>query len=589
MGRDVMSRSWSLFFFIGLCFPLIFGGAQGHAWELDLNAHMLWHYEWYGQTGDRGFFGPYNVDSGNGTRTGNFNFWNGGQFDTNISSSAQAGWSYFEVEWEPVFKLNPAMRVNAKYRLASYGEPVSEDYLTQNSPGMNTAMSDGQWTLFWITVQTPWGQFVLGKRPWSFGVGVQYDGADMGYSSATTESMLLSAPFGPFDIGLAYYPFRFAGTSGIHSISEAYGDPYNLPEYTRFDGTNTTSVPGQYFSRADGGGTFSRDVLGFIQYQDGASQLGALGSYGSFHIGPEALIDDPANPLQGRLVAQDTSIFHGTVFAKYNNSRFFFNAEAAWLYWTDKWNPGANQALPPGVTSKSQYIEQWRYAMEFGWMVGPAKLSLFQFWSPGPDRRNGILIDKQSAAFVRHPNYDRQLGNHLLFKPYSWIMARDYGSGLDAYNLSGWGYMRDAFVLAARLDYAVAANLNVCVSFMHADRTSNGYGYGIIGPNAGAGGFGNTPDGNININYNRYPASPNIPVRSLGWEVMGRVDWKLIEQWLFTANVSYWQPGDWFGYACIDRSVPGWETGTAANLYGTRPNKIIDPVIGGEFMLKFNF
>lgn len=51
---------------------MILGAAQGHAWELDLNAHMLWHYEWYGQTGDRGFFGPYNVDSGNGTRDRKF-------------------------------------------------------------------------------------------------------------------------------------------------------------------------------------------------------------------------------------------------------------------------------------------------------------------------------------------------------------------------------------------------------------------------------------------------------------------------------------------------------------------------------------
>ena len=118
---------------------------------------MLWHYEWYGQSGSRGFFGPYNVDNGGGTLAGNFNFWNGGQFDTNITTSAKAGWSFFEVEWEPTFHITPAMRINAKYRIASYGEPVSEDYLTQNSPGINTAMSDGQWTLFWVTVQTPMG------------------------------------------------------------------------------------------------------------------------------------------------------------------------------------------------------------------------------------------------------------------------------------------------------------------------------------------------------------------------------------------------------------------------------------------------
>jgi hypothetical protein len=544
---------------------------------------MFWHYEWYGQTGSSGFFGPYNVDNGGGTRTGNFNFWNGGQFDTNVSTSAKAGWSYFEVEFEPTFQLNPAMRINAKYRLASYGEPVSEDYLTQNSPGINTAITDGQWTLFWATVQTPWGQFVLGKRPWAFGIGVQYDGADLGHSSATTESMLINVPFGPLDIGLAYYPFRFVGTSSIQAIADELGDPYNLPQYLRASGT---VVPGQYYSRADGGGTFSKDVLGFVQYMDGPLHMGILGTYGSYHIGPEALIDDPNDPLVTRLVAQDSEVIHGTIFAKYNNGRFFFNGEAAWVYWTDRWHADPNQAI--GLPNP-RYVEQWRYATEWGWLMGPASLSLLQFWSPGPDRRNGTLIGKQPALFVRHPDYDRTLGNHVLFKPYSWLLARDYGSGLNAYGLSGWGYMRDAFVLAARLDYAVAANLNVCLSYMRAERTSNGYSWGCIGPNAGRGAFSRTPDGNIDLNLNRYPDSPNIPDASLGWEIMGRIDWKLLEQWLFTVNVAYWQPGAWFSYACIDRSVPGWETGTTANLFGTKPMKAIDPVIGGEFALRFDF
>ena len=91
--------------------------------------------------------------------------------------------------------------------------------------------------------------------------------------------------------------------------------------------------------------------------------------------------------------------------------------------------------------------------------------------------------------------------------------------------------MRDAFVLAARFDYAVAANLNVFLSFLRAERTSNGYSWGCIGPNAGLGAFPATPDGNINLNLNRYPASPNIPDGSLGAEIMLGLDWKLLEQW----------------------------------------------------------
>ena len=149
--------------------------------------------------------------------------------------------------------------------------------------------------------------------------------------------------------------------------------------------------------------------------------------------------------------------------------------------------------------------------------------------------------------------------------------------------------MRDAFVFAARFDYAVAANLNVSLSFLRAERTSNGYSWGCIGPNAGLGAFPATPDGNININLNRYPASPNIPDRSLGSEIMLGLDWKLLEQLFLGITFAYWQPGAWFTYACVDRSVPGWETGTAANLFGTSPMKDIDPVVGGEFLLTVRF
>lgn len=199
------------------------------------------------------------------------------------------------------------------------------------------------------------------------------------------------------------------------------------------------------------------------------------------------------------------------------------------------------------------------------------------------------MIDKQPALFVHHPNYDRRLGNHGLFKSYSYLLARDYGSGLNAYTQTGWGYMRDAFVLAARLDYAVAANLNLGMSILKADRTSKGYSWGCIGPNAGVGAFPETPDGNVDFNLNRYSDSPNIPETSLGYEAQFSVYWGILEQMTLGLTAAYWQPGAWFSYACIDRSIQGWERGNAGNNYGTRPMRSIDPVVGGEFFLKFDF
>jgi hypothetical protein len=560
---------------LGMC--ILFFASAAFAWEFQLTGAFNWTHEWYSQQGSKGFFGPYDVDNGTGTRSANLNFWNGGQFDTNISTSKDAKWSYFNVEFLPQIKINEAIRLSGKCRLGTYGDPAASDYHTQDAPGINQAFSEGQWTMFWVTAQTPVGGFGIGKRQWTFGNALQYDGED----AATTESVVLVAPYGPLDIGIAFYPYRFAGSSSISAY--AADDPYNLPGYPTIGGT---VLPGQYFSRADGSGSFSKDFLAFLIYHAGPIQVGILGSYGSYHIGSEALLIDPANPPVFPLVAQDSDIFHGTTYLKYNNGRFFLNAEAAWLYWTDRYHSDPNAFISP---PNPQYVEQWRYMMEFGAMVGPAKLSFLYAWTPGPDRRNGILIGKQPAAFVRHGNFDREFGNFDVFRPYGYMFGYNYGAGLNAYNLNGDGYVRDACVLAARLDYAAASNLNLFGTFFYVNRTSHGYSWGCIGPNAGLGAFTATPDGNVSFSFNRYAASPNIPDTALGYEIDTGFDWKLLEGWTAGLLVAYWQPGKWFSYACVDRSVPGWETGTAGNSFGTRPNRSVDPVIGGQFTLIFGF
>ena len=232
--------------------------------------------------------------------------------------------------------------------------------------------------------------------------------------------------------------------------------------------------------------------------------------------------------------------------------------------------------------------------VELGLYSGPAKLTFLHAWTPGPDRRglNGTMtmIDKQPAAFVRHDTFDTHLGNFDVFAPYSCLFGYNYGSGLNAYNLSGDGYVRDASVLAARLDYAVAANLNVFGSIFYANRTSNGYSWGCLGPNAGEGVFSDAEaDGNVDLNINRYTTSPNIPDTALGYEVDMGFEWNLLEQWTLGVVFAYWQPGKWFSYACIDRSVANWPSGTAVNNYGTRPGKTIDPIIGGSVDMTFEF
>jgi hypothetical protein len=83
--------------------------------------------------------------------------------------------------------------------------------------------------------------------------------------------------------------------------------------------------------------------------------------------------------------------------------------------------------------------------------------------------------------------------------------------------------------------------------------------------------------------------SPAIPDDSLGWEVNLGVDWKLLDWWNVGLSAAYWQPGRWYNYACIDRSVQGWNTPTQANSWGVNPDRKIDPIVGFNASLSVNF
>ena len=265
----------------------------------------------------------------------------------------------------------------------------------------------------------PWGVLGVGKRPWKFGTALQYDGSD----SLTTESISLTAPYGPFDIGIAYYPFRFAGRSGILGNTTplntpAYGDPYDLPGYIDPD-DNTNKPSGQYYSRADRSGAFSNDFLVYLNYSIGPVSAGVLGAYGSYHIGPEANLRGPGAGYIHQRYSQSLCpwmrICSTGPYMKNTTMEGFFSIRN-WRGYTGRIGSAVIQlreaafcpcllrgTLTFPAQPQTRYIEQLRAAIETGLMCGPAKISFLSVWTPGPDRRNGAYIDRQPAAFVRHP------------------------------------------------------------------------------------------------------------------------------------------------------------------------------------------
>ncbi|MFH0823647.1 MAG: hypothetical protein V2B18_12915, partial [Pseudomonadota bacterium] len=280
-------------------------------------------------------------------------------------------------------------------------------------------------------------------------------------------------------------------------------------------------------------------------------------------------------------VPYDDVIRHGCVYLKYSNGTFFLNTEAA--YW--------NESITL-VGAAPLYNESWRGMLETGAVVGPGKASLLFAFMPGADRRNGALIDRQpyvqgtpNAAFT-------------VFQPYTYLLGYAYGSGVNAFDLNRQGYINEALVIAGRLDYAVAANLNVFGSFLWAERSSNGHGWGFIRPaqrsaaarvvNAGGNGADQatwTPY----VNYKENPGAPTIPDSGLGWEAMAGIDWNLLEKFRFSVQGSFWQPGKWFNYACIDKNVSGWDVPAAGNRWGINPDRAIDPVVAAQVEIRTDF
>jgi hypothetical protein len=394
--------------------------------------------------------------------------------------------------------------------------------------------------MLWLSAQTPWGIFVVGKRPFTVGCGLQYNGEE----DLTAESTLLVVPYGPFSFGGGFYPMRRGDTAA-----------YN----TDWDKTAHRNHP-----------------LGFVHYNAGNLSMGVGGEYIAIHLGPEtAAADGVLTPQQVRQTYNtcDSVQHDGWAFMKYNNGRFFFNAELDWFNRrrTYQVNLRGNGRAP-------DYVESLRHMVEAGSVVGPGKLTFLYAHLPGHDRRNGVMIDRQPWIAA--------LGNTGVFTPYSYLLGFNYGAGVDAFNLNGDGYINDACVLAGRLDYAVAANLNLYGTFMWADRVSKSWAWGSIRLDPVA------ADGSVEIDPAGFAAAgvaPSIPDNNLGWEVNVGADWQILEGLTFGMLGAYWQPGKWWNYACIDRSVAGWDNPNAGNNWGARPDRTIDPVMSFAFTVAGDF
>jgi hypothetical protein len=605
-------RVWLLAAVLGLSISLL--AAPAGAWEFLMDGAFTWEWDYRSQGGNSGFFGPYDQDAGAGAGLPAAGFYaplNGwfGEQANNFVSGHDAAWNVIYMSTNMEIRLNPAVRVRGNYYIGEWQQSFSTDFTTNTDigfgelvasqelnskySGIQRSFSPGYWNTLWMTAELPWGVVALGKRKSTFGMGMYYNGEE----SRSSESLALVVPYGPLRLSISFYPARRAtATNNYSNGGVAAATPVNTAGYYNqdFDKNN---------------GRWWDTTLPSITYRNGPLELGFL-------INPFHSTQSGEGILNTSAVRQTTSYqerddLYGVAYGKYNNGRFFFNAELDWFHETNrnrrKLAAGNVTADPAG--SRDTYIENWRAVAEGGVLCGPAKLSLMYGWAAGPDRRGGAQIDRTGlvTAAGRAGNNVRRgssFSNTGLYRPYSLLMVYSYGLGTHINGDTGNGYVEDASTYAARLDYAVASNLNVYTSFFWADRVSrSGYGWGFIKPirptalalPATQGGGTVIPAGTVLLFHDTTRAgAPSIPDTNLGWEIGAGCDWKLLEGLTMNFSSSYWQPGQWFSWACVDKTVTNWATTTGVGtsnpaLWGINPNKQIDPIFGIELKVTGDF
>ncbi|MDQ7782664.1 MAG: hypothetical protein RDU20_07285 [Desulfomonilaceae bacterium] len=570
-------RSVAVAVMVGLL--LCVSGSQARAWEFAMDGAFTFELEEMGQTGRNGFFGPYDVDAGSGVQLPGFyapyNFWIGSPDvgTPGVVSGSDAGWNtqYMGVNME--LRMNKALRIRGLYYIGAWnpdgtGLLVASEYLNQSFPGIQQSFSPGYWNTLWLTAQLPWGQVAFGKRPSAWGTGLSWNGDE----SRSSESLALRTFYGPLSFQISFYPSRRGNVGSV-----------------------------QYYNRdVDKSNSRLWDItIPNLVYRCGPIDLGVQYVLINRHSGGEAFVPDPGGNPAARLTQnyRDRDDLYSGVYFKYYNGRFFFNSEVTWYEQTTR-NRRKIAGGGPAPGTRDDYIEHWRYVVEASVLAGPARVALLHAWLQGDDRRGGQFLNGVQApgnvTYIdrRGSLRSNSFANSGLFRPYSLILAYQYGTGMFINGDTGNGYMEDAVVFAARADYALAANLNVYGTFFWAERQSkSGFGWGAIAPDTGA------SDGSIvmrgTANADRVGA-PNIPDTALGWEIDLGFDWKLLEGLVVSSTLGYWQPGAWYKFACIDKSVVNWGVAGAPGStnpadWGINPNRSIDPVwqwqilVNGEF------
>lgn len=611
------------------------------SYELSLTGEAEWRYTYVSRTGPHDLFGNADLAqkrNANATSIG----LSGAQaqavrVEGFSSKGSDASWAEQRFFFFPEFRLNRAIRlrthlafqgnVNANYRGGGANWATNPHYsgwilMDSRDSYTGTGLAVPVVRAFWATVHTPMGILTIGTRPAIFGMGTLVHEQD-----SYARSMALITPYGPFTFVVSQY---------LHDPGLQRTDPN--------DDRNARKTPLTINSALDQNQTYGWNTSVATRFQQGPLDCGALfyllsrdghkwlgqpsGTYQDDRMASgviQILTMWPAYGTGGALPAMpivggDCRIYTGIAYVKYLHERLFLNAEYDFI----KLDTVRNGGRPI-----YGYAQAW--GVELGVFSGPAKVTLAHFYRSGHDRRGGSFNLASPLGAAPYPGGTVFVSDRLdhflaLFlgggdsplRPYNYLMGL-YGTGNNSFTSTGVPTYEDFLCYAARVDYAVAANVNLFGTFMKAERASNTstpvgfyngswaqgwpdpadqsnspgagtfYGFGGIFPWTGSSPF---PFGA----YSTGPPVPNVPDNDLGWEANAGFEWKLLENMTWKFRLAFWKPGAWFAWAYQDltSSVESHNPVPDGRLNGrlqgsVSPNRAISPLFALQSSLLFEF
>jgi len=546
------------------------------AWEFSMKGEYEFRLRYFGRTGVDDIFGNANLQEGAvgflgwappGIGLAGPNIWNTNIFNRTAAgpdTAAGAGWriarggfsaygsdAFYNdqrLTLRPTIRVNKAIRVfgvynvgglRNKYAPVRFANPIYipiERYgVLQTSDAAYDTAAIGSWEQVRSTIYVPWGVFSIGFKDFPLGTG-----ATLGYNTRA-ESFLTVVPYGPFRLLGAIWLARSA-------VSASYA--------TRPDGDE----------KAD-------QFWGFIATYDNADfDMGAGTIQRRYHA-------NQAQVNNGR----DGSIEFYMVYFKYNNGRWFANAEYVWFTLTR--TPAVDTPPPAGITGDARdfYGEGYHFFAESGFVMGPLKFTAVAAIASGPVQSAGTIFGFPPPAKTYMPFAI----NYQAMEPYEWLMFNTYGGGNQEFNSfflpsDGHGMMSDGYCFAGRIDFAVACNLNVWGSYIWAHRLeTNGTWFAQYDPDGNANGLAG-PAGRLAMMAQYGRTNPFVDDGYIGWECDLGVDWKLLEGLTFSARYAYWQPGDYWGQAYVG-------FGSVGGAAGFTMYRAISPIqaFEGKFLVEF--